>query len=238
MQRYFAKVINNEVILDEQDVFHLTKVMRAKPNDRIEVVSDKQLYIAEVKTFKPLYIEVVNKVNEDHELKNDVVLICSLIKGDKMDLVLQKATELGVSEIVLLSSDRSIVKIRKEDEESKLERFRKILKEASEQSKRTVVPALNKIIKMNELNRVNASIKLIAYEEVAGNTKELDNILSKVNSEDRIAIIVGPEGGFTKEEVALANDSGYKCISLGKRILRAETASIYAISVIGNYLDR
>ena len=115
MQRYFARTIGERVILSDDDVFHLTRVMRARKGDNIEVVSDGMVYLAQVQSIRPLEINLVKKIKENNELSNNVILIASLIKGEKMDLVLQKATELGVSEIVLLQSERSVVKIKKYD---------------------------------------------------------------------------------------------------------------------------
>ena len=106
MQRYFGRVLSTQVVLSEDDVFHLTHVMRAKAGEQIEVVADGLVYLAEVKKLKPLTIDVVKKIRENHELPNQVILVASLIKGEKMDFVLQKATELGVSEIVLLQTEK------------------------------------------------------------------------------------------------------------------------------------
>ena len=117
MQRYFGKIIGRQVLLEDDDVFHLTRVMRAKVGDKIEVVNEGVVYLAQINRFKPLEIDVVRRLKENNELPNNVILIASLLKGDKMDLVLQKATELGVSEIVLLETERTVVKFKKDDRE-------------------------------------------------------------------------------------------------------------------------
>ena len=119
MQRYFGKIIGRQVLLEDSDVFHLTRVMRAKVGEKIEVVNEGVVYLAQINHFKPLEIDVVRRLKENNELPNKVVLIAALLKGDKMDFVLQKATELGVDEIVLLQSERTIVKFKK-DEKSDL----------------------------------------------------------------------------------------------------------------------
>lgn len=238
MQRYFGKIIGNQVLLSDDDIHHLTRVMRAKVGEKIEVVNDGATYLAEIRSFKPLEIDVVRKLRENNELPNNIVLIASLLKGDKMDIVLQKATELGVSEIVLMETERTIVKIKRDDKEVKLERFNRILKEAAEQSKRNKIPHLFQIINFERLNEIEADIKLIAYEEEAGPTNSFNRAIENIKPYDRVAIVIGPEGGFSDFEIDLATRYGYKKISLGKRILRAETASIYALSVIGNYLEK
>ena len=238
MQRYFARTIGERVILSDDDVFHLTRVMRARKGDNIEVVSDGMVYLAQVQSVRPLEINLVKKIKENNELSNNVILIASLIKGEKMDLVLQKATELGVSEIVLLQSERSVVKIKKDDKEVKFARFNKILKEAAEQSRRSKIPALYRLIDISGLRTIEADIRLIAYEGMEGSTESFNKVLQNIKAKDKIAILIGPEGGFSEKEVNVASHYGFKKISLGRRILRAETASFYALSVISNYLEK
>ena len=237
MQRYFGRVLSTQVVLSEDDVFHLTRVMRAKKGEQIEVVADGLVYLAEVKSLRPLQIDVVKKIRENNELPNQVTLIASLIKGEKMDFVLQKATELGVSEIVLLQTERTVVKFKRDDKQVKLQRFNRILKEAAEQSKRSKIPALYRIIDLEHLKDVDAKVKMIAYEGMEGTTTYFNKIVNSIKPGQKVAIIIGPEGGFTEHEVEVAEKFGYKRVGLGRRILRAETASIYALSVIANFLE-
>jgi len=238
MQRYFARTLGERVILSDDDVFHLTRVMRARPGENIEVVSDGMVYHAIIDRIRPLEISIVRKVNENNELKNDVILICALLKGEKMDLVLQKATELGVSEIILLKTERTVVKFNSSDKEVKFQRFNKILKEAAEQSKRSKIPALYRLIDIDQIRTIDADVRIIAYEGESGTTDSFDKVLKTIKPKQKVAIIIGPEGGFSTKEVDVATHYGYKKVSLGKRILRAETASFYALSVISNYLER
>lgn len=238
MQRYFGKIIDKAVILTESDQYHLVKVMRAREKDEIEVVFEGKVFLCEVETVKPLKIKRIAQIKENNELKNDVVLICSLLKGDKLDLVIQKATELGVEEIVLLQSERSIAKIRNLDRSFKLERFNRIVKEAAEQSKRTRLPLLYRVIKMDQLPEIEADVKLIAYEGEKGNTSSFLKAVKGITAGQRVAIIIGPEGGFSVDEVNEAIEYGYQTVSLGRRILRAETASFYTLSVLAAYLER
>ena len=238
MQRYFGKIIGRQVLLEDDDIFHLTRVMRAKVGDKIEVVNEGVVYVAQINRFKPLEIDVIRRLKENNELPNNVILIASLIKGDKMDLVLQKATELGVSEIVLLETDRTVVKFKKDDREVKLERFNRILKEAAEQSRRSVIPHLYRIIDFNHLRDVEANVKIIAYEGEEGPTNSFNKIVESIKPGQKVAVLIGPEGGFADHEVEIALQHGYKKVSLGKRILRAETATFYALSVIANYLEK
>ena len=123
MQRYFGKIIGRQVLLEDSDIFHLTRVMRAKVGEKIEVVNEGVVYLAQINRFKPLEIDVVRRLKDNNELPNKVVLIAALLKGEKMDFVLQKATELGVDEIVLLQSERSVVKFKKDEKEVKMKRL-------------------------------------------------------------------------------------------------------------------
>lgn len=238
MQRYFAKVYERDVVLTKDDVFHLTKVMRAKVGDQIEIVADDKVYLCEVKSLKPLQIRTKREIKEDHELKSHVVLVMALLKGDHTDLVVQKATELGVDEIVFLQSERTIVKIKQSDKEYKLERFHRIAKEAAEQSKRSVIPNIYRIINLDGLKEIKAEVKLIAYEGMQGTADSFNKKIAKLKPGQRVAIVIGPEGGFSSGEIDAANYYGFKKVSLGKRILRAETAAIYALSVISNMLEQ
>ena len=238
MQRYFGRIVDKQVILDDGDQYHIVKVMRAKVGDEVEVVCEGKLFLAAISSIKPLKITTIAQIKENNELKNDVVLIASLLKGDKLDLVLQKATELGVEEIVLLQSERSIAKIRNLDRDFKLQRFNRIVKEAAEQSKRTRLPLLYRIIKIDELPEIEADIKLMAYEGEQGSTSSFLSAIKGVKPGQRIAVLIGPEGGFSQDEVNEAVEYGYNTVSLGRRILRAETASFYALSVLAAHLER
>lgn len=238
MQRYFASVIGTNVLLSEEDAFHLTKVMRARKGEEIEVVNEDIPYLCKITELKPLTIKVVEKIKEKRELPNDVTLICALIKGDRLDFVLQKATEIGVKEIVLITTDRTVVKPNSFNTSKKLERYHKILREASMQSHRNKIPELYRLIDMSKLSTVRADRKIIAYEGEVGNTKSFWDALKGIQPKEKIAILIGPEGGFSPIEVKKAQASGYVPVSLGNRILRAETASIYALSVLSCYLER
>jgi len=238
MQRYFGKIMNDQVLLEDTDQFHLVKVMRVRAGEQIEVVADDKLFICDVKSVKPLSIEVNHQAKENNELRNDIILIVSLIKGEKLDFVIQKATELGVEEIVLLQTERSVVKIRAFDKDYKVERFNRIIKEAAEQSKRTRLPLMYRILNFDELHEIEADVKLIAYEGEQGDTSSLFTAMKQIDDDSKIAVLIGPEGGFSKNEVREANERGFQNVSLGRRILRAETASLYTMSVLASYLER
>ena len=238
MQRYFGRIVERQAVLSDDDVFHLSRVVRAKVGEQIEVVNDGVVYLCQISRFKPLTIDVIRRLRENNELPNKIILVAALLKGEKMDLVLQKATELGVDEIVLLETSRTIVKFKKDDRDVKMERFNRILKEAAEQSKRNRIPHLYRVLDFDNLHDIEADVKLVAYEEEAGPTASFNKYVESIKPEQKVAILIGPEGGFSEHEILLATKAGYKKVSLGRRILRAETASFYALSVIANQLEK
>ena len=236
MQRYFAKVINNKVILGDDDVHHLLHVMRARIKDEIEVVDEGKLYSASIDSINPLVITANYEIPLDSELPNDVTLFFALAKGDKIEFVVQKATELGVNRIVLIKTERCVVKIDDKDIEKKLTRYQKIAKEASEQSHRLKIPEIVGVYDIKKIpDNLLAEVNLLAYEKVAGKT---DSLFNKIKPNQSTSIMIGPEGGFSEAEVDYLSKHGFDLVSLGKRILRTETAAVYALSVIGFLMER
>ncbi len=238
MQRYFVTGSVDNVSFQEGDVFHIQKVMRCKENDFIEVVLDSCAYLAKIQTLNPLNVKIIQQLEEKRELNNEITLLYCLPKGDKLDLVMQKATELGVKRIVGIESSRTIIKIDESNKRKKIERGNKIIKEASEQAKRTSLPIFNEIVNFKYINNYLSKHNFIAYEEEALKSNTLFDDLKIIKKGEAITILVGAEGGFSKEEVAYANSVGFKSVSLGKMILRSETAAIYFISVLSFMISR
>ena len=236
MQRYFAQVINQKVILGDDDVHHLLHVMRAREKEEIEVVSDGKLYSAIIDSINPLAITVSYEIPSDSELPTDITLFFALAKGDKIEFVVQKATELGVNRIVLIKTERCVVKYDDKDVEKKLSRYQKIAKEASEQCHRLNVPEIVGVYDIKKIpDELLSDINLLAYEKVAGKT---DSLFNKTKNNQSTSIMIGPEGGFSEKEVEYLTKRGFDLVSLGKRILRTETAAVYALSVIGFLMER
>lgn len=233
MQQYFAKdKINNNFVLDEQDQFHIEKVMRMKENDLIYVVYNEIVYESIIKFNKgKLIIECGRETVINNELNCNITLIYGLPKGDKFEFVIQKATELGVTSIVPYAASRSVSVISKEKEEKKLERWNKIAKEASEQSKRNKKVKVEKICDEDNLANYKSKLNLVAYEDVSNEgCNKLNSLLSK--KYDSITLVVGPEGGFEQREIDNLVENGFEVVSLGKRILRSETAPLFLMSII------
>ena len=233
MQRYFKDTNLDIFELSNDDSYHIIKVMRNKIGDKVEVVIDKKLYICEIIQMKDLVtVKKIEEVECDSELPCYITIAQSLVKEQKMDLILQKSCELGVSEIIPINATRSIVKLDKK-ETKKLERWNKILKEASEQSKRVVIPKINEIMDIKDLVEFNYDIKILCT--VNELSTSLKNVLSKDLKNLKIIFVIGPEGGFTDNEEKILIENGFISTSFGRRVLRTETASLYALSII-NYI--
>lgn len=237
MQRYFATYdkFKNIVICDD-DIFHITKVMKMRPGDQFEINLDGDIKLAEFVSSSPFSYKIIKEFNENHEIEGYIRLLYCLPKGEKTDLVIQKAVELGANEVVLINSERSIAKITKENKDKKILRFNKIIKEASEQSKRTNLMKLNDVISFKEISNYPGDINLIAYENTNSTVKNLSDILKEAKGKT-VNVIIGAEGGISKSELQIALDNNYQEISLGKRILRSETACFYILSLLSFYMD-
>ena len=236
MQRYFSDKNLDIFELSSDDSYHIIKVMRNNIGDKVDVVIDKCLYICEIIKISDLVtVRRLEVVECDSELPCYVTIAQSLVKEQKMDLILQKSCELGVSEIIPVNTTRSIVKLDKK-ETKKVERWNKILKEASEQSKRVVIPKVNGIMDIKDLCSLEYDIKILCtVNELSMSLKE---VLEKDLNNLRILLVIGPEGGFTESEEKILIDNGFISTSFGRRVLRTETASLYALSIINYILMR
>ena len=237
MQRYFISEKKQELMyLEPGDIYHSKKVMRNNVGDKV-VGIDKigNNYICEIVNVDIGEIKILEKIHNETELDVSVTLIYALPKGDKFELVLQKSTELGVHRIVPLQTNRCVIKTNQEKFTKKKVRYQKIVKEASEQSYRNRIPIIEDVISIHDINKYTSIYNIVAYEEDAkvGEQKQLANTLTQLQSGDSITIIVGCEGGFDEQEIQIMQSMGVQSCSLGKRILRSETAPLYMLSVIG-----
>ena len=233
MQRYFAKEKNNnKIILYDDDLHHIKNVMRMQINDNIECVYNKNVYLCKINNYNN-DIEIINYIEENNELDIELTVAIGLVKEQKMDLILQKLTELGVSKIIPLNMERSIVKLDNKKEEKKINRWKLICKEASEQSKRNIIPEVTEIMNLEDLTKIDTDIKFIC------SVKEKENLISKYlqnkNNCAKMLFVIGPEGGITDKEETFLNKNGFKSVSLGSRIMRVETAAIYVASIVNYY---
>ena len=222
MQQYFVSEkldINKTISLNEDIVFHLSKVLRNSEKEFRLVDINGDVYLANL---NGNIATIFDKINENNELVcNTTALIC-LIKQDKFEMILQKLCELGINKIIPVNSAYSQDLIFTEN---RVTRFNKIIKEACEQSHRNFLPILENPVNFEDVIKYKSDLNIVPYEK--SSSKCLDSL--KSNS---ISFIIGPEGGFKKEEVEYLIKNNFKEISLGKRILRAETAAISMMSYI------
>lgn len=230
MQRYFATdKIGEDIILSNDDIHHIKRVMRMKNNDIIEVVFNNILYKVEITNIDNMDLKVLEIIDQKDDKYPDIILIIPSLKEQKMDLILQKCTEIGVSKIIIAPFERSIVKLDERKEKVKLERWKKICKEASEQSMRVNIPLITMENNLNFVEQLNG-LKLIC------STNEKENYIKSVlknHSEcDKITLVIGPEGGISSKEEAYYESKGFKKITLGTQIMRVETVPIFLTSII------
>lgn len=239
MDRFFTpkKNINleqNTCIIEGEDVKHISKVLRCKENDKLEVCDmDNNEYICEIKEINKdnILLDIIEKVNIKRESNLKVKLYQGMPKGTKMELILQKLTEIGVDEIVLVQTKRSVTKIDNKKEDKKIERWERIIYEAAKQSKRGKIPTLTGVLTFNEAleDMKNNDLNLCPYENER--TVVIKEAI-KGKQINNIGIFVGPEGGFEEEEIEKIQNINGQVVSLGPRILRTETASVVASSIV------
>lgn len=233
MQRYFA--IDANLSLAPNDIYHLQKVMRKQVNDQIEVVYAGVVYLCQIEsiTGTSVGLKVMAQLNCIAELPVEITLGLSLVSESKFNLMLQKATELGVGAIIPLMVERSVIKLTNEKQAQRLTRWKRICKEAAEQSHREVIPHVQAVTSLANINLMDYDLKLLCSpKEKNVNLKE---VLSKGIDYDRIIVVIGPEGGLTIKEEENLIKQGFLRVSLGERILRVETVPIFILSIF-NYL--
>ncbi len=228
MQQYFAK--NKNLDLEDSDYHHIKNVMRMKTGDVIKVVYDGVIYDCKLTNIDDKSeFEIISKKKEENVgLKVDVAF--SLIKEQKLNYLLQKATELGVNKLIPLNTRRSVVKIDGKKENSKVLRWNKICKEASEQAFRSFVPEVSSVLSLKDLINGDYDLKLLC--SLNKNTKNIKKVLQKNDKCVKILLVVGPEGGFDPKEEEYLLENGFTSVSLGNTVLRAETAPVVALSMI------
>jgi 16S rRNA (uracil1498-N3)-methyltransferase len=246
VQRYFVdgQAGKDHFIISGDDYHHIVRVMRMKAGEQIICVLPEGksaiCHIAEI-TDENVVANVVKWEEGTSELPVHVVIASGLPKGDKLELIIQKGTELGAYEFVPFTASRSIVKWDGKKAAKKIERWQKIAKEAAEQSHRSRIPVVIEPLSVKELIKASGKYdhKLIAYEEEAreGEASVLTSTLKNMQAGESLLIVFGPEGGLTQEEVALLIKNGFKPCGLGPRILRTETAPLYALSAVSYHFE-
>lgn len=233
MNRFFASRVGEEIVLSPDSIHHIVNVLRKKEGDHFEVVIEEKVYDAELVSLNPFRLKLGEEKEENRETGISIKLAFALLKGGHDDLLVQKGTEMGVKEFLPFVNERTIIQLKNEKEkEKRVDRFQKIASFACEQCKRSFVPRVKPIVSFEALLKVSSKHKFIAYEGEAGKSNSLFSSLNKIQKGDDVLIAIGPEGGFSETEVKKALDNGFALISLGRRILRAETAAMYAAAIL------
>ena len=245
MQRYFIEGSDDQstVTINGDDFHHMTRVMRMNPGETFYGVINQKTAIVKIESIqdKALTGSIIDWVEETKELPIHVTIANGLPKGDKLEWIIQKGTELGAYGFIPFNATRSIVKWDSKKAGKKTERLRKIAKEAAEQSHRTVIPTVSDPVDFKRLLALatNYDYKLIAYEEDAkqGEVSNLAKTIRGVTPGESLLLVFGPEGGLDSAEVNQLLENGFQTCGLGPRILRTETAPLYALSAISYQLE-
>ncbi len=237
MHRFFipAELFQtSEITLPREVSQQICRVLRLKTGSEILLLDDRGFeypsLLCEVGEVH-CTVSVLSKVPSQSEPVTQITLLIGLTQREKFELILQKCTEIGVTTFIPLITTRTLVQ-KISDVEDKYPRWKKIIQEAAEQSHRGRLPVLAPTLKFAEAltqTKVEASLKLILWEEEA-NLSIKDQL--RAFKGNKVDLIIGPEGGLSAEEVDLAKQNGYMPVSLGKRILRMETAAIHAVGVV------
>ena len=240
MYRFFvepAQVGEKEIIITGSDVNHIKNVLRMKPEETILISSGESLeytcYIRELKE-EEIIAHIMYVQESGYELPSRLYLFQGLPKSDKMELIIQKAVELGVHEIIPVASKRAVVKLDARKEEKKRTRWQAISESAAKQSKRMYVPEVKKVMSFSQAVEYagQLDVVLVPYELAKG-VGEPREIIGKIKKGQSVGIFIGPEGGFEETEVEMAVEkANAKAITLGKRILRTETAGLTVLSIL------
>ncbi len=236
-----GQIAGKVLTIEGTDAHHIRDVLRMKKGEAIEAVDGTgRIYTCRVSDFtEEAVVAEVEAVSEAaSELPCPVTLYMGLPKFDKMELIIQKAVELGAAAVVPVACRRSVVKLDKKKEAGKLTRWEAIAEAAAKQSKRAVIPEIRPVMSFREAvaEAAEAGVVLMPYE-CAGNMARTREILAGIRPGQRVAVFIGPEGGFDPGEAALAEEAGAQVITLGSRILRTETAAITTLSILMYLLE-
>lgn len=230
-----------EIVITGSDVNHIRNVLRMKTGEEVLISNgvdrDYRCRLREIETDQ-VTAEILSVDEEGTELPARLYLFQGLPKSDKMELIIQKAVELGVYQVIPVAAKRSVVKLDAKKEESRVRRWNTIAESAAKQSGRIIVPEVTGVMTVAEALSYAADfdVKLMPYENQRGMaaTKEAVN---RIEPGMQVGIFIGPEGGFEESEVQEAGRTGFLPVTLGRRILRTETAGLAALSILMYHLE-
>ena len=238
MHRFFVpQLYAEEMYIEGVDARHISKVLRMQPGTQLQIVSDDGVSaVAEITAIdsERVTVRCLEKLAESHEPRVKLVLAQGLAKGEKMDFIIQKAVEMGAYSVIPVAMEHSVVRLDGAKAAKKVERWQKIAESAAKQSKRDIIPEVQAVQSMTEmLAKCACQTKIIAYEcEDRLSLKAALKAAEEAGGISELLLIIGPEGGISEGELEQARQAGAVPVSLGRRILRAETAGLVAISAI------
>ena len=244
MQHFFVspqQVKEEKIYVEGSDVNHIKNVLRMKLGEKLTVNDGEGWeYLCEVESYESdmAVLHIVEKSKAETELSSRIYLFQGLPKQDKMELIVQKAVELGAYQVIPVSTKRAVVKLDAKKAGKKVERWQQIAVSAAKQAGRGIVPTVGEVctyaqaLKMAE----ELDVVLIPYELAEG-IEETKKIIAGIRPGQSVGVFIGPEGGFEEEEVKLAMEAGAKPVTLGRRILRTETAGLTTLSLLMFHLE-
>ena len=237
-----SQIQGTHISIDGPDVNHIRNVLRMNPGEEVNVTdgTGEKVYRCVIESIGETEVElkVMWAQEKGMELPSKIYLFQGLPKSDKMELIIQKAVELGVYEIIPMATARAVVKLDQKKAAAKVKRWQAISESAAKQSKRLLIPEVKEPMKFSEALKYAASmdVRLIPYELAEG-MDGTRRIISSVKPGESVAIFIGPEGGFEEIEVEQAKEAGFQAITLGRRILRTETAGMTVLSILMYQLE-
>ena len=241
MQHFFVvpdQVRDGYIEITGSDVNHMKNVLRMKTGEQLEISDgNNKKYLCEIESLEAdkVTAQILEEREAENELPSKIYLFQGLPKSDKMELIIQKAVELGAAGIVPVSTKNAVVKLDAKKEEAKRKRWQAIAESAAKQSGRSLMPRVMGLMTLGQafdyIEKEQFALRLIPYEHEAGMEGSRQE-LSRVAPGQDIAVFIGPEGGFDESEINLALKKGVRPVSLGKRILRTETAGLAMLSVL------
>ena len=237
-----SQIQGNHIFIDGPDVNHIRNVLRMNPGEEVNVTdgSGEKVYRCAIASIGEDKVElnIMWAQEKGMELPSKIYLFQGLPKSDKMELIIQKAVELGVYEIIPMATARAVVKLDQKKAAAKVKRWQAISESAAKQSKRLLIPEVKEPVKFSQALKLasDLDVRLIPYELAEG-MDGTRRIIQSVKPGQSVAVFIGPEGGFEEAEVELAKEAGFQAITLGRRILRTETAGMTVLSILMYQLE-
>lgn len=239
INRFFTdeEIKDGKIKLFDENVHHIRNVLKLNENEQLILIKNKKELLCSIDKIEKnsIIVSVEKELLDKKENAFSLTLIQGTPKGDKSDFIVEKAVEAGATEIVFLNTKRSVAVVEKSKAEKKLERWQKIAKSAACQSGRLIIPEVRCEFDLSKFDFSGYSLKLLCYEDEKNTS--LKEVLKASRQNETIAVFIGPEGGIDPKEADFLIKNGFKCVSLGERILRCETAGLYTLACINYELN-